>query len=198
MMDCLYAKCKFAFWNRLLLLARLFRFFEYLCDICLNQYEHPTGTPCITDCVLAELEKLGQKYRVALRYVVIFNSVFFGLHWALEILSLLLQQYEQEILRLTFECLTGCYFQLMYIIYMRQCEIVSCYLLTLLLTVDFEWGVVGRVAKDPRFETLPCTHKGTYADDCIVDRVTRVSLLFSLISDILWFNYNLLVLMRLV
>jgi U3 small nucleolar RNA-associated protein 24 len=53
-------------------------------------------TPCITDCVMAELEKLGQKYRVALR-----------------------------------------------------------------------------VAKDQRFETLPCTHKGTYADDCIVDRVTR-------------------------
>ena len=26
------------------------------------------GTPCITDCVMAELEKLGQKYRVALRY----------------------------------------------------------------------------------------------------------------------------------
>jgi hypothetical protein len=24
-------------------------------------------TPCITDCVMAELEKLGQKYRVALR-----------------------------------------------------------------------------------------------------------------------------------
>ncbi|KAK8936312.1 hypothetical protein KSP39_PZI013619 [Platanthera zijinensis] len=52
-------------------------------------------TPCITDCVMAELEKLGQKYRVALR-----------------------------------------------------------------------------IAKDPRFERLPCTHKGTYADDCIVDRVT--------------------------
>ncbi|RRT61429.1 hypothetical protein B296_00024798 [Ensete ventricosum] len=53
-------------------------------------------TPCITDCVMAELEKLGQKYRVALR-----------------------------------------------------------------------------IAKDPRFERLPCTHKGTYADDCIVDRVTQ-------------------------
>ncbi|XP_020524740.1 rRNA-processing protein FCF1 homolog [Amborella trichopoda] len=52
-------------------------------------------TPCITDCVMAELEKLGQKYRVALR-----------------------------------------------------------------------------IAKDPRFERLPCTHKGTYADDCIVERVT--------------------------
>jgi rRNA-processing protein FCF1 len=25
------------------------------------------GTPCITDCVMAELEKLGQRYRVALR-----------------------------------------------------------------------------------------------------------------------------------
>ncbi|XP_054780249.1 uncharacterized protein LOC129287974 [Prosopis cineraria] len=53
-------------------------------------------TPCITDCVMAELEKLGQKYRVALR-----------------------------------------------------------------------------IAKDPRFDRLPCTHKGTYADDCIVERVTE-------------------------
>ncbi|CAO1619515.1 unnamed protein product [Parajaminaea phylloscopi] len=51
--------------------------------------------PCITDCVLAELEKLGTKYRIALR-----------------------------------------------------------------------------VARDPRFERLPCSHKGTYADDCIVDRVS--------------------------
>lgn len=31
-----------------------------------------------------------------------------------------------------------------------------------------------RIAKDPRFERLPCTHKGTYADDCIVERVTQV------------------------
>ncbi|KAL6219586.1 hypothetical protein ACLB2K_007345 [Fragaria x ananassa] len=53
-------------------------------------------TPCITDCVMAELEKLGQKYRVALR-----------------------------------------------------------------------------IAKDPRFERLLCTHKGTYADYCLVERVTQ-------------------------
>ncbi|KAF4321321.1 hypothetical protein BBO99_00001502 [Phytophthora kernoviae] len=53
-------------------------------------------TPCITDCVMAELEKLGQKYRVALR-----------------------------------------------------------------------------LAKDPRFERLPCTHKGTYADDCLLQRVQQ-------------------------
>lgn len=51
--------------------------------------------PIITDCVMAELEKLGHKYHVALR-----------------------------------------------------------------------------IAKDPRIQRLKCTHKGTYADDCIVQRVT--------------------------
>lgn len=52
--------------------------------------------PCITDCVIAELEKLGSKYRLALR-----------------------------------------------------------------------------LAKDPRMNRLTCTHKGTYADDCLVERVTQ-------------------------
>jgi rRNA-processing protein FCF1 len=52
--------------------------------------------PCITECVMAELEKLGQKYRVALK-----------------------------------------------------------------------------IAKDPRIQKLTCSHKGTYADDCICERVTQ-------------------------
>lgn len=52
--------------------------------------------PCITDCVMAELEKLGTKYRLALR-----------------------------------------------------------------------------IAKDPRCRQLPCTHKGTYADDCLVNRAQQ-------------------------
>ncbi|EPY49229.1 rRNA processing protein Fcf1 [Schizosaccharomyces cryophilus OY26] len=52
--------------------------------------------PCITDCVMAELEKLGIRYRIALR-----------------------------------------------------------------------------IAKDERMERLPCTHKGVYADDCIVNRVMQ-------------------------
>lgn len=47
--------------------------------------------PCVTDCVVAELEKLGPKYRVALR-----------------------------------------------------------------------------LTKDPRFQRVPCSHSGTYADDCLV------------------------------
>ncbi|XP_040564920.1 rRNA-processing protein FCF1 homolog [Lepeophtheirus salmonis] len=52
--------------------------------------------PYITDCVLGELEKLGSKFRIALKIV-----------------------------------------------------------------------------KDSKFERLPCMHKGTYADDCIVQRVTQ-------------------------
>lgn len=52
--------------------------------------------PCVTDCVIAELEKLGHKYRLALR-----------------------------------------------------------------------------LAKDFRFERITCTHKGTYADDCLVNLVNQ-------------------------
>ena len=55
----------------------------------------PSGIPCVTDCVLSELEKLGPRYRIALR-----------------------------------------------------------------------------IARDPRFERLTCSHQGTYADDCIVQRIT--------------------------
>ena len=52
--------------------------------------------PCVSECVIAELEKFGKRYRLALR-----------------------------------------------------------------------------IAKDPRFMRLKCTHKGTYADDCIVERVSQ-------------------------
>ncbi|CAH6718178.1 rRNA-processing protein Fcf1p [[Candida] jaroonii] len=52
--------------------------------------------PLVTDCVMAELEKLGSKYRIALK-----------------------------------------------------------------------------LAKDPRIKRLTCSHKGTYADDCIVNRVIQ-------------------------
>ena len=58
--------------------------------------------PCITDCVVAELEKLGPKYRVALR-----------------------------------------------------------------------------LAKDPRFQRLPCSHRGTYSDDCLVEVGVTPSLMLS-------------------
>lgn len=67
-------------------------------DIIQNMMEclYAKCIPYITDCVMGELEKLGQKYKVALRII-----------------------------------------------------------------------------KDPRFERLNCMHKGTYADDCLVNRVTQ-------------------------
>lgn len=30
-----------------------------------------------------------------------------------------------------------------------------------------------KIMKDPRIESLPCLHKGIYADDCLVQRVTQ-------------------------
>lgn len=57
---------------------------------------YATCIPTITSCVMAELEKLGPKYRIALQ-----------------------------------------------------------------------------IARDERWERLECDHKGTYADDCIVDRVVK-------------------------
>ena len=66
---------------------------------------------------MAELEKLGHRYRIALRYVMT------PLPWSV---AQLLSQH------------------------LWLCS----------------------VARDPRFERLPCTHQGTYADDCLVQRVT--------------------------
>ncbi|KAF9049909.1 Fcf1-domain-containing protein [Panaeolus papilionaceus] len=79
MMDCLYAKCNIPCRD------------TFLQELMIGF----SGIPCVTDCVMAELEKLGHRYRVALR-----------------------------------------------------------------------------VARDPRFERLKCSHTGTYADDCLVQRVT--------------------------
>jgi hypothetical protein len=75
---------------------------------------------------MAELEKLGQKYRVALRYEFVSATYVWLVLYVVQLLST--------------NTLNSCY----------------------------------RIAKDPRFQRLACTHKGTYADDCIVDRITQV------------------------
>ncbi|KAG6434294.1 hypothetical protein SASPL_105918 [Salvia splendens] len=98
-------------------------------------------TPCITDCVMAELEKLGQKYRVALRHSpdrVEDDLMGFTPDWARR---------------------TGRW--------MKRVVEVQLQGLSKWMMLCFE------IAKDPRFERLPCIHKGTYADDCLVDRVTQ-------------------------
>jgi len=97
MMDCLYAKCMFLF---------------YAFDTRSSSHLE-SGIPCVTDCVMAELEKLGPKYRIALRCVAKIPSIRYS-------------------------------------------------------TQSHSF----RVARDPRFERLPCNHSGTYADDCLVQRVT--------------------------
>jgi U3 small nucleolar RNA-associated protein 24 len=75
------------------------------------------GIPCVTDCVMAELEKLGHRYRVALRFVS--SNPFL--------------------------CVSFTH--------------------TNIVAID-------SVARDPRFERLHCSHSGTYADDCLVQRIT--------------------------
>lgn len=100
---------------------------------------------------MGELEKLGSKYRVALRYS-------------------------------------------RYLLYNISFTSFSLFLKTCIMVIYF----ISRIARDPRFKRLPCLHKGTYADDCIVKRITQVSLgsqqkitllhaahFTSLISDIL-------------
>lgn len=91
MMDCLLAKCALS-----CLLYQTPGLWGTRCLLTLPCLLLLTGIPCITDCVMAELEKLGSKYRIALK-----------------------------------------------------------------------------LAKDPRFRRLSCTHTGTYADECIVNRVQQ-------------------------
>ena len=48
-----------------------------------------------------------------------------------------------------------------------------------------KYRVALRIVKDPRFERLPCLHKGTYADDCLVERVTQVNEYITVVNT-LW------------
>jgi hypothetical protein len=116
-----------------------------LLDPLLSSGSALAGIPTITDCVMAELEKLGPKYRMALKYV-----------------QLLLPVSPVAVAH---------------------------------VSIPF----VCRIARDPRFERLPCsrssvsllafidmsgdveltfflilavTDQGNYADDCLVHRVT--------------------------
>ena len=40
-----------------------------------------------------------------------------------------------------------------------------------------------KIIKDNRFQRLNCSHKGIYADDCIVQRVTQASLLLGCVQE---------------
>ncbi|GLG94369.1 rRNA-processing protein FCF1 homolog-like Protein, partial [Gryllus bimaculatus] len=48
-----------------------------------------------------------------------------------------------------------------------------------------KFSVALKIIKDPRFERIRCLHKGTYADDCLVQRVTQVFHLLGILIAIL-------------
>ncbi|KUF98193.1 rRNA-processing protein FCF1 [Phytophthora nicotianae] len=56
---------------------------------------------------------------------------------------------------------------------MMDCLLAKYCVMAELEKLGHKYRVALRLAKDPRFERLPCTHKGTYADDCLVQRVQQ-------------------------
>lgn len=66
-----------------------------------------------------------------------------------------------DIIRAALDCLSA-----QSTIYISECVIAE------LQKLPKKYNLALRVARDRRFKLLKCTHKGTYADDCIVDRIT--------------------------
>nr|XP_054096175.1 rRNA-processing protein FCF1 homolog isoform X1 [Callithrix jacchus] len=148
MMDCLYAKC----------------------------------IPCITDCVMAEIEKLGQKYRVALSD----SSLFIERAWlwpdavAQACNPSTLGGRGGWITRSTDRDHLGQHGETPSLLKLQKISWARWCVPVIPAAREAEAGELPeprrrrlRIAKDPRFERLPCTHKGTYADDCLVQRVTQ-------------------------
>ena len=54
------------------------------------------------------------------------------------------------------------------VLYVTDCVVAE------LEKMGHRYSIALKIAKDPRFERLSCTHKGTYVDDCIVERVRQV------------------------
>nr|VWP01557.1 Uncharacterized protein [Ganoderma boninense] len=55
---------------------------------------------------------------------------------------------------------------------MMDCLYAKYCVMAELEKLGHRYRVALRVARDPRFERLTCSHSGTYADDCLVQRVT--------------------------
>ena len=54
------------------------------------------------------------------------------------------------------------------VLYVTDCVVAE------LEKMGHRYTIALKIAKDPRFERLTCTHKGTYVDDCIVERIKQV------------------------
>ncbi|KAG8624132.1 hypothetical protein KVT40_009108 [Elsinoe batatas] len=62
---------------------------------------------------------------------------------------------------------------LMDLLYASVRPIITSCVLAELEKLGPKYRIALRIARDERWERLECDHKGTYADDCIVDRVFK-------------------------
>ncbi|KAF2842884.1 Fcf1-domain-containing protein [Patellaria atrata CBS 101060] len=58
-------------------------------------------------------------------------------------------------------------------LYAKCIPIITSCVMAELEKLGQKYRIALRIARDERWERLQCDHKGTYADDCIVDRVTK-------------------------
>ena len=124
--------------------------------------------PCITDCVLAELEKLGQKYRVALK-VAKARILPSCTSWV--------ALCKCRVLICVTSCRALCGWNHGGFVSTRGGATVGqaqqhSALERTAIHVAHRLLVLAAM-QDPRIERIPCTHKGTYADDCICERIRQ-------------------------
>ncbi|KAF2265608.1 rRNA-processing protein-like protein FCF1 [Lojkania enalia] len=62
---------------------------------------------------------------------------------------------------------------LMDLLYAKAMPIISSCVMAELEKLGPKYRIALRIARDERWQRLKCDHKGTYADDCIVDRVLK-------------------------
>ena len=61
---------------------------------------------------------------------------------------------------------------LMDLLYAKATPIITTCVMAELEKLGPKYRIALRIARDERWERLKCDHKGTYADDCLVQRVT--------------------------
>ncbi|KAF2652261.1 Fcf1-domain-containing protein [Lophiostoma macrostomum CBS 122681] len=62
---------------------------------------------------------------------------------------------------------------LMDLLYAKCTPIITSCVMAELEKLGPKYRIALRIARDERWERLKCEHKGTYADDCLVDRVLK-------------------------
>ena len=62
---------------------------------------------------------------------------------------------------------------LMDLLYAKATPIITTCVMAELEKLGPKYRIALRIARDERWQRLKCEHKGTYADDCIVDRVQK-------------------------